>query len=99
MWLINILTNLQIEVRRPVPVYEENQACIMIPNNAKTYRTKHIDTRYHYLQELVKGKGIELISLSTKDQFADTLTKALPREAFERFRTKIDLEAREGDID
>ena len=68
----------------------------MISKNAETRRTKQFDTRYHCLRELVDKKEIKVVTVSTKDQTADTLTKALPRDAFQKFRAMMWLEAREG---
>ena len=96
VWVINTLASLKIDVNRPVTMYEDNLACIMISKNPETRRTKHFDTKYHFLRELVSGKEIKLESISTKDQLADTLTKALPFEPFQKFRIRMGIEVRGG---
>jgi hypothetical protein len=40
--------------------------------------TKHIDTRYHFIQQTVKDGSIILIYCPTDDMTADILTKVLP---------------------
>lgn len=96
LWVLNVLDDLNIKVPRPIPIYEDNSACIMISKNLATKRTRHYKTKLMFLRELSLAKKIELVPISTKDQPADTLTKSLPREPFERFRKVLGLEVGEG---
>ena len=97
LWALNVLTDLKINVPRPIPIYEDNRACILISKNLATKRTRHYKTKLLFLRELAISKQIELVAVSTKDQIADTLTKSLPREAFEKFRFLMGLKVRESD--
>jgi hypothetical protein len=47
-------------------------------------RTKHINVCYHHLQEHARKGLIKIFPLDTKDQIADTLTKALAQKDFVR---------------
>jgi hypothetical protein len=46
---------------------------------------KHIAIHYHFIQEKVDTREIELEYVLTNAQVADALTKALSREKHERF--------------
>jgi hypothetical protein len=48
-----------------------------------TKRTKHIDIKHHYLQQ-VASNAFRLQQISTADQMADFLTKPLKRVLFQR---------------
>lgn len=41
-------------------------------------RTKHIDSRYHFIRECVADEDICVDHVSTKNMLADMLTKPLP---------------------
>jgi len=49
-------------------------------------RTKHIDTRFHYIIELVSNGEIVLQHYRTQEQVADILTKRLDQKSFEFLR-------------
>ena len=54
-------------------------------------RTKHIQIRYHFVREAVEEGTIALEYCRTSEMYADSFTKALPREQFERLRIGIGL--------
>ena len=45
-------------------------------------RTKHIDIRYHYIQDMVAHNELVLKYISTSLMIADPLTKPIGRDAF-----------------
>ena len=49
----------------------------MIKNDKFSNRTKHIDTKFHFIKDLVAKKEIRLEYVDTKDNVADMLTKPL----------------------
>ena len=68
----------------------DNQSAITLSKNPVHHnRTKHIDTRYHFMQQCIKDKNIEIIFIHTKDQVADIFTKALCRMKFQELRSRI----------
>ena len=56
-------------------------------------RSKHIDTRSHYIQKCIEKGMIEVQHMNTKDQLADILTKSLERQKFLEMREKIEVQA------
>jgi hypothetical protein len=52
-------------------------------------RTKHVAIGYFFVREKVEDGTVTVVRCDTKDMVVDILTKALPREAFERFRTAL----------
>lgn len=54
-------------------------------------RSKHIDTRYHFIRECVEEGRAKIEYINTEEQLADILTKALGRDRFMELRSKIGL--------
>ena len=52
-------------------------------------RTKHIDTRYHYIRECVSEGVVDVEYVSSDEQLADILTKPLARIRFAEMRRKF----------
>lgn len=58
---------------------------IALEKNPSYYkRSKHIDTRYHFIKEHVKNKEIELVSCITYDQLTDIFIKSFKYDVFTR---------------
>ena len=65
----------------------DNRSPISLSNNSVFHkRTKHIDTRFHYIRELVNNGEIVLQHCKTQEQVADILTKPLDQKSFEFLR-------------
>jgi hypothetical protein len=58
---------------------------------------KHVEVDYHFVRERVAMKQLEVRSISSKDQLADIMTKALPTPAFKYFRNNLNLFPRRPD--
>ena len=73
-------------------LYMDNQGAMSITKDPKHHtRTKHIDVYYHFIQNLVKEGTIVLRYVRSKENAADILTKALPREAHEAGMARMGL--------
>ena len=53
------------------------------------HRSRHVDRRFFKVRELEAMGIVEVHHVPTADNRADLLTKALPREAFERHRAAL----------
>jgi hypothetical protein len=88
-WLRRLLHDIGLpQTSKPTTVYEDNQGAMGLSMNPKDHpRTKHIDVKYHYIRNCIDRKRVNLEYVRTTDMVADTLTKALPKPAFEKFRS------------
>ena len=83
IWLLRVLRELGCVFTRPLTIYEDNQACIHLSKNPGDFsRSKHIDTRYHFVREQVAQQTVILKKVETKDNLADVFTKPLDRKQF-----------------
>jgi len=68
-------------------VFEDNSGALELARLPKLRpRTKHINVCYHHFREHVRKGLIKIFPVSTEDQIADILTKALPQNLFQRHR-------------
>ena len=75
-----------------IPIYCDNISAINLSKNPCQHkRTKHIDIRHHFLRDNVKKGLISMNFCATDEQIADTFTKALSREQFERNILEVGL--------
>jgi hypothetical protein len=63
----------------------------MTENHVFHNRSKHIETPYHYICDMVQRGALKLQYISTDEQVADMLTKPLSRVKFECFRDKLGI--------
>jgi hypothetical protein len=71
-------------------IFGDNQASAqMATSEQQSERTKHIDTRYKYINECVKNKHFKLQYIPTEHNLADLFTKPLQRVRFEALRKQI----------
>ena len=77
----------------PIVVKGDNKSAIATADSgAITPRNKHWDVRWHYCHQVKELGHVEFQFVRTRDQVADTLTKPLPKDAFERHRKALGIE-------
>ena len=83
-FLMQLLVQIGLIPKLPIPVYSDNQAAISISSNPAVShsRTKHIDLRHHYVRECVSSGEIRVEWISSKDQLADVFTKGLNKMTY-----------------
>jgi hypothetical protein len=90
LWLRKMLIGLFGVQLRPTVIYCDNQSCIKLSENPVFHdRSKHIEIRYHFIHDYVQRGAVELQYISTEEQVADILTKALNMGKFVFFRDKL----------
>lgn len=58
--LRNLLNELSLQQEEPTKIYVKNKSAIALTNNPIFHdRSKHIDTRYHYIRERVTWKEVQ----------------------------------------
>jgi hypothetical protein len=72
----------------------DNKSAIkLLKNQVQHGRSKHIDTRFHFLRDHMKQKTIELEYCNTKEQVVDIFTKPLPIEPFKMLHEMLGMKA------
>ena len=90
MWMRRTLSELQHEQDEPTQTFCDNKSTIALERNHIFHkRSKHIDTRCHFIQELIKNNEINMEFCRLENQFADLFTKPLGKELFEFHRKNI----------
>ena len=88
-----LLKELGRDLSSPTKVMIDNQAAIrLIQNPNIRARTKHIDVKFKFIQEKESDGIIMAEYVSTDDQVADILTKALPKDRFETLKILMGLQ-------
>jgi acyl-coenzyme A thioesterase PaaI-like protein len=86
-----ILDFLEIDSGGIMTVYVDNIGAIHLANNASSgTRTKHIDTRIHFVRDLTDGdeKLIKLEFVRSENNQSDTFTKNTGKEIFWKHTSK-----------
>ena len=80
LWLRKLFSELCIS-NTSVPIYGDNQSALrLVKHPVNSARSKHIDVVHHFVRERVARGELSFTYVSTKEQVADALTKALPLE-------------------
>ena len=68
----------------PVIVRVDNMGAIFMPENVSaTSRTRHVDTRYHFVREFVEDGFLCVISVRSADNVADPFTKNVTGDVYD----------------
>eukprot|EP00253_Pinus_taeda_P031508 PITA_31508 len=87
IWMRRMLRSLGQEQAKTTMIFCDNSSVITLSKNSVFHkRTKHIDTRFHYIRELVSNGEIALEHCKTQEQVAEILTKPLDQKRFEFLR-------------
>lgn len=87
VWMRRMLRSLGQEQEKATMIFCDNSSATALSKNSVFHkRMKHIDTRFHYIRELVSNGEIILEHCRTQEQVADILTKPLHQKSFEFLR-------------
>jgi hypothetical protein len=92
VWLNRLLEELTgISPQQPI-LRMDNQSAIALSKNPVLHdRSKHIDTKFHFIRQCVEDGRLCLDYVQTQEQLADVLTKSLGRARFCELRDKIGI--------
>ena len=90
-WLLCLLHELQVPVRLPVNnVANDNRGAVEIAVADRVrHRTKTCRIHFHLVRDLVLSGSFRLSHVSSADNPADALTKALPRATYIKHRSRL----------
>ncbi|GJR70922.1 ribonuclease H-like domain, reverse transcriptase, RNA-dependent DNA polymerase [Tanacetum coccineum] len=92
LWLKRLLSKLTHSQEEKVTIQVDNKSAIALMKNPVFHgRSKHIDTKYHFIRECVEKEDIQVEFINGEYQKADILTKALPKIKFLTMRQLIGL--------
>ena len=92
LWLRGLLSDIGFPAEGATPLYADNTSAIRITENPIFHeRTKHIEVDCHFIRDELKRDVISLPHVSTELQFADILTKGLPRPRHQFLVSKLML--------
>ncbi|XP_052726011.1 secreted RxLR effector protein 161-like [Vigna angularis] len=91
-WLGFLLEGLKVELAGRVRLLVDNKSAIDLTKHPTSHgRSKHIETRFHYIREQVSSGRLEVVYCRSEDQLAYILTKALKGERFQSLRKQIGM--------
>lgn len=91
-WLRQLLAEMHVGHDAPTVIYEDNQSCIDLVRDSKfSYKTKHIDTKYKMIRDIIRKKIIRPEYCPTEEMVADLLTKPLSAIKHNYLRDKCNL--------
>jgi hypothetical protein len=92
IWLRRLLCKIGQDQPNPTVLKTNNQASISLTQNPVFHKAiKHTEVRYHHMCHCFESEIILPTYISTNDQVADILMKALPKDKHERFANAMGL--------
>ena len=68
----------------PILLYYDNSGAVAQCKEPRNHgKGKHIETKYHLIQDIVRRGDVTMNKIATVDNLADPFTKALPHKVFE----------------
>ena len=90
VWLCSLMRELEVELNEKVKLLVDNKSSINLAYHPASHgRSKHIETKFHYIREEVNKGSLEVEYYSSEKQLADVFTKPLKRECFSQLRQLI----------
>lgn len=92
IWLTQLSEELGVKSKDPITIFCDNQSAIQLSeSDGYRQRSKHIDIRYHFIRNVIKEGKIKIVYINTKENVADSLTKAVTSEKFNFCSNKMGL--------
>lgn len=89
-WITSLLTELGVRLSTPHVIYCDNIGATHLSANPIFHsRMKHLALDFHFIRDNVQAGTLRVSHVSTRDQLADPLTKALSRPRFQELLSKL----------
>jgi hypothetical protein len=100
VWLRSWLEDIGLGLGKdPLPILNDNiDATALAKNPVSHEKAKHIGMRHHFLREKVEEKVISLEHVRSAENLADLLTKALPRDTFDKLRDLLEIKKKSDQV-
>ena len=90
LFIKQVVESLGETVKIPMTVYCDNIRAIHLANQNTTRGcTKHIDVRYHFIQNLIQEGILKVEFVRTEENIADIFTKNTPAHVYKKLSEKI----------
>ena len=92
VWLARVLEEVHGSAPSKPMLRVDNKSAIALINNSVLHgQSKHIEVKYHLVQESAEKGQINVDFIRSEEQLGDVLTKPLGKVKFHELRTKIGL--------
>ena len=72
IWLRNLLSKMELKQPGATVIQVDNRSAMKLAKNPLNHeRSKHIDVRFHFIQEHVKKGSVKLVHVASQNQVAD----------------------------
>jgi len=90
VFLYQLVIEMGLEVKLPITVRVDNiGAMFMAENIAVSGKTKHVQVRYRFVNDLIEEGFLEVVFVGTLDNDADLFTKNVKGELYDKHSEKI----------
>jgi hypothetical protein len=92
IYLKNLLSKMKLKQLGATVIQVDNKLAIELAKNTVNHeRSKHIDVRFHFIQDHVNEESVKLVHAESQDQVADIFTKSLPKVLLDKCKKMIDM--------
>ncbi|KAK2389008.1 hypothetical protein QL285_062638 [Trifolium repens] len=92
VWLESLLDELKIKYEKPMKFNVGNKFAISLANDPIAHgKSKHIETKYHFLRDQVSKEKLTVVHYRTELQIPDILTKPLKADRFKDTRKMVGI--------
>ena len=92
LWYRSLLGELGIHQKKPTVLFEDNSGAIVLAHTTVIgKRTRHVNIKYHCINDWVSSGALILQKIATTKNVADIFTKPLEKTLFQRFASKLVL--------
>ena len=89
-FVYQLMGSIGIQIELPIIVRVDNVGAIFMSENTSTSgRTKHIDIRYRFVNEMVIDGFLKIVFVKTKENVADVFTKNVTSETYRNLVPKF----------
>ena len=90
LYIMRVLESIELKIKNPMILQMDNKGAVDLANNWSIGgRTRHIETRQHFLRDLKEEGLLKVVWIPGKENEADLFTKNLPGPDFDRHTKTI----------